>query len=205
MPGGCATVKWDAEAIEPKSATLIEGGVLNDYQTNREQAAWLAPYYHAVGRPVRSHGYAASASALTIPAQQRPNLIITPAKTEVTMVDMIRDVKNGVAIVDGNNGRIGVTTDWQARMGQIGPSNSNPCMREIVNGKLGTFLGGDAMLSFSAPTLWKNLAALGGPASVGTWGLSDTKGQPAQTTFHSVRAVPALFRRVVLMDSSRGL
>ena len=34
---------WDDEGVPADKWLLIEKGIFNDYQTTREQAAWIAP------------------------------------------------------------------------------------------------------------------------------------------------------------------
>ena len=55
-PHGLTTVPWDDEGVACQAFPLITKGVLvDDYQTTREQAAWLAPWYTQHGLPIQSH------------------------------------------------------------------------------------------------------------------------------------------------------
>lgn len=194
-PTQLATVKWDDEGVEPQPFTLIKGGVLTDFQTTREQAAWLAPYYHAQGRSVRSNGCAAAEDAHRITMQHMPNLALEPNASQVSINDLIADVKDGYLVEGGNT-----FVDFQARNGLYWPDN----MREIKNGKLGRCVGrGQAAVMFSSVDLWKNVKTVGGPQTQavrstsmyevgGEIGKQEvTKGQPQQQTNHSVRAAAA--------------
>src|SRR6266550_3180954 len=53
QPGGCATIGWDDDGVQPESFLIIKNGIFNDYQTSREQAPWLEEYYKKNNRPVR--------------------------------------------------------------------------------------------------------------------------------------------------------
>src|SRR5438067_177448 len=54
--GACATIGYDDEGVKPETFLIIKNGVVNDYQTTREQAAWLKWWYDQQGKPARSHG-----------------------------------------------------------------------------------------------------------------------------------------------------
>ena len=42
--GGCATCGWDDEAVPAFEWPIIENGIFVNYQTTREQAAWISQY-----------------------------------------------------------------------------------------------------------------------------------------------------------------
>jgi TldD protein len=192
MPRGTGTVKWDDEGVVPDDFALVNDGVLVDYQTTREQAGWLAPWYQKRGRPVQSHGCAAAQDATCITMAHAPNLVLEPGRQDLQFTDLIADTKRGFAVVGGSVG-----TDFQARTG-----TGRGTVREIVNGRLGSIVGG-LTFSFSAPQLWKKVVALGGASSAMQFALTDAKGQPSQSTPHSVRAVPAKITDVDFIDQMR--
>ena len=200
-PGELATVKWDEEGVEPEPFTLIKDGVLMDFQTTREQAAWLAPYYQQQGRPVRSHGCAAAQSAHVLPIQHMPNLSLEPSPSAMRLTDLVAEVPEGIFV---EHGEVVKSYDAEARTGLLSGT-----MREITNGRLGKVLVG-GQLQWDGQELWRQVKALGGPAtqmSVGrsaepSGGIRENrnfvnifdrfqKGQPAQATSHSIRAVAA--------------
>jgi TldD protein len=189
LVGGCATVKWDDESFVPDDFTLVKDGVLVDFQTTREQADWLAPYYKKINHPVKSHGCAGSESALTITMQHAPNLQLMPAATDTSFDALVADVKKGVAVMS-----VYVSMDQQQLNG-IG----YPSLRKIVDGKLGPYIMG-AGIQFRGPQMWKNLAAVGGAKETRWFGLNRGKGQPWQNTTHSVGAVPARINNVDVID-----
>jgi TldD protein len=191
-PGALATVKWDDEGVVPDEFTLIKDGTLVDYQTTREQAAWLAPWYRKQGTPVHSHGCASSQSALNFTLQRTPNLVLAPGKDSVSFADMIAGTKRGVAIFGGQ-----ATTDFQARNGW-----GTGTVRQITNGKLGPVLSYAGYL-FNSTELWKNVTAIGGPASVTSTVDQHYKGQPASTSGFSISAVPLSVKDMSIIDTSR--
>lgn len=215
-PRELATVKWDDEGVEPQPFTLIKDGILTDFQTTREQAAWLAPYYQQHGIAVRSHGCAAAESAQLITMQHMPNLSLEPSASvgaaAIRVEDLVADVQDGILVEHGQV----IESDFQARTGLLGGS-----MREIKNGRLGKTLTGGAVL-FTSEDLWKAIKAVGGPATqavIGTtqygsglgFGIVESmethqlhgKGEPSQVTSHSVRAVAATIANQPLIDPSR--
>jgi TldD protein len=181
--------------------------VLTDYQTTREQAAWLAPYYTKVGRPVRSNGCAASEDALAITLQQVPNLVLEPSMSGGRLDDLVSKAKTGLLL---EGGRI-VQMDSQARHGLLGGT-----VREITDGRLGPLIQGGAVL-FDTTDFWKNVTAIGGAATTAVLPFSQypyggergqafhlpVKGQPAQASSYSVQAVAATITNQSLIIPNR--
>jgi TldD protein len=195
MERGLATVQWDDEGVVPDEFPLVEHGVLLDYQTTREQAPWLAPWYHKEGRPVRSHGCASADSALAITMQHTPNLVLEPGTEGLSFDDMVRDTKKGLAVMSAD-----IQTDFQCRNGSGLPQKTS--VREIVNGKLGAVVTGLGFL-FNTTELWKNLVALGGPQSMAQYPFTASKGEPKQNMYFSVKAVPAKITKLSFIDPTR--
>ena len=215
-PQELATVKWDAEGVTPEPYPLIQDGVLVDFQTTREQAAWLAPYYTKQGKPVRSHGCAAAEDAHFLPMQQLPNLALTPNPSAVRVEDLIADVKDGLFLEGCKVSEL----DAQARTGLLDEGyQGRGRMREIKNGRLGKVVQGGSVF-FTSQTLWKAITAIGGPTTEAVIGVSQFgnpidrtmsglnhlqfgKGQPLQLTSHSVRGVAATIPDQPLIDPAR--
>jgi TldD protein len=193
MEGGLATVKWDDEGVEPETFPIIQHGALADYQTTREQAEWLASWYTAQHRPVRSHGCAGAESALSIPMQFTPNLTLAPGTSDVGLDALIAGTTRGL-LLDG-----AVASDFQSRSGTGGGM-----FREIVNGKLGAVVDGAGLL-FDSTQVWKGLKALGGPSSRATLDVVGVKGQPSQAYQYSVSAVPGVIANAAIVDLTKPL
>jgi TldD protein len=186
-------VKWDDEGVVPDEFTLVKDGILVDYQTTRDQVAWLAPYYEKAGRPMRSHGCAMASDASQITMQNLPNLQMMPDTRETSFTDLVTGTKKGVALLDVAF----IMMDPQQLNGTVVGT-----VREIKNGKLGRVLNGAALV-FRAPELWKSLDAIGGASSTCWSGRMSFKGQPMQQTMHSVGAVPARFKNAGITDFTR--
>jgi TldD protein len=192
MPKGLATVKWDDEGVEPNAFAIVDNGILVDYQTTREQAAWLTNWYTKQGQPIRSHGCALGMSALKVPLQRTPNLSILPGQASITFDDLVANTKRGIALTNA-----GVRMDFQSRDGTLVGT-----MREIINGKLGAFIDGGGIL-FDSTEIWKKLHALGGPSSRGQFPSANVKGEPAAIAGFSVAAVPGSFKDLAVVDMRR--
>lgn len=206
-PGQLATVKWDTEGVIPDDFTLIHNGVLTDYQTTREQAAWLKPYYQKAGKPIRSHGCATADTALCTPLQQTPNLALVAAATNTTLADLVANVENGVLITHGE-----ATADFQVQTGVLQGS-----MQEIKHGRVRAWLNGGAII-FNTLELWKNVTAVGGHATsmtvASSWypyppefqrlmGSYPVKGQPPQRSSASIQAPAAMITSQAIVDLRR--
>lgn len=192
MPRGVGTVKWDDEGVEPDDFTLVKDGVLMDYQTTRDQAEWLRPWYEKHGTPVHSHGCAGADQALNIPIQHTPNLVLEPGPHDVGFTELVGDIQHGLAVLGA-----GVRTDYQQRTG-----TGTGVVREIVNGQLGMVVANLGFL-FNTIRLWKSVMAVGGFKSALQYVSADRKGQPVQSAPYSVRAVPAKLRNVDFIDLKR--
>lgn len=221
-PKELATVKWDDEGVEPEPFTLVKDGILVDFQTTREQAAWLAPYYQQHHLAVRSHGCAVAESAHDIPIQQMPNLSLEPSTSTLRLEDLVADVKAGILL----EGMYCTQMDSQARTGwlatNVQDSVTPGSMREIRNGKVGKQLR-DGVIMFSSPELWKAVNAVGGPATQARNSFSPslvdqvalvlglgpsayvqrTKGEPRQQTSYSVRAAAATISNQSVINPRR--
>ena len=201
-PAALATVQWDDEGVTPTPFTLVKQGVLMDFQTTREQAAWLAPYYQKAGRPLSSRGCASAEDAHSITLQHMPNLSLEPNPSTIGLNDLIADVNHGVLIEGGGIDSL----DFQARNGILSGR-----MRKIQNGRLGPNLRGGAVL-FNTQPLLKKIVTVGGAATQldqhwsqydVLYGDARSKGQPPQRTSHSVRAAAATIADQSIIDPAR--
>jgi len=192
MPGCAATVQWDDEGVVPRETTLITDGILTDYQTTREAASWLAPYYQQHGTSVVSNGCAGMYEATDFMRQHSPNLVMRPGPHALSFADLVKNTKRGLAIVGG---------DWFVDQQLLNGTGSGEIVYEIVNGKLvGTISG--AQVVYRSPNFWKGLVALGGATNAqtfGHWRVRDSY----RGTFHSITAVPVLITGVAVTDLTR--
>jgi TldD protein len=206
MPGGVATVKWDEEGVAPVEQALVTKGILTDFQTTRESASWLAPYYQKVGRAVRSSGGASASEATLIPRARNANYVLAPDPAhDATFNDLVAQVKRGYAF-KGTSAR----SDFQVLNGVLDNTEVHTgLVCEIVNGKLGQAVPG-AQLAYRAPEFWKNVTALGGARSaldVGSRYLNVPENSRRQwncmfSNGCTIRAVPALITQQAIADSN---
>jgi TldD protein len=196
-----ATIGWDDEGVVPEAFPLVQEGVLVDYETTREQAAWLAPWYGKQGQPVRSHGCAGSTDALTLPMQHTPNLTLAPGKEAVGLEELVASLDHGVVVESFNGGGYpNLNMDFQVLTGFGGPNR----VTEVRQGKRVAQLGGDGGVEFRSPELWKHVKALGGAQSVERlYEFTSKKGEPEQQARYSVSAVPALITDVAFTNVAR--
>ena len=192
-PGGLATVRWDDEGVEPEEYDVIKDGVLVDYHTTRELAGELSEWYGRSGRPVRSHGCAASESGLSVNMLHPPNVEMLPGKEPNSLDDLVSGLKKGLVLCGG-----AVTVDRQQLNGEINAE----MVYEVRDGKRVKFIHSAEAL-FRAPELWKSLKAIGGPGTEYWSGAMVYKGQPVQQCRFGAGAVPGYFEKVAVTDRMR--
>lgn len=198
-PAELATVHWDEEGMIPIDTPLIQDGVLVDFQTTREQAAWLAPYYQQHHRTVRSNGCAAAEDAHYITLQHPPNFAMTPSRGATTVEDVVANVTNGIFIEGGTVFQM----DAQVRNGLLSGG-----MRQIKNGRVGAATSGGAIL-FNTRDLWKNVTAIGGPKTQNVVAMAAgaggrRKGEPAQSVAsHTISAPAAMITNQALINPAK--
>lgn len=194
MPRGAATVGWDDEGVVPDTITLIDQGILTDFQTTRESARWLAPYYAKRDGVVRSHGGATCGYVNRPPEQGPSNLVLAPSAHDVSFDDLVSGVTRGFAVLSGNS-----YADPQA----LNAESHGELVYEIVKGKLGRVIG-DAVILTRAPEFWKSLTTLGGASTVGAFGLDRSRWWD-QSTPHTVSTPAALFTNVAVTTDGRRI
>ena len=196
LPKGIATARWDEEGVETGAFDLISKGTLVDYQTTREQAHWLAPWYAKQGKAVQSHACAAVSSAIDMPLQFSPNLVMEPGTDAGGFNELVASVPKGLALIDGF-----AAMDFQSRTGLAMPT-FNGYWREIVDGKLGDFVESAAM-SFSSSELWKTLLRIGDAKSQDSTAYKESKGEPKQPWSLTVAAVPTVFKDGAIINPNK--
>ncbi len=195
QPGACATVGFDDEGVVPEDFLIIKDGVLNDYQTTREQASWLKWWYDKQGRPTRSHGCSYGDAWSSVQFQRMPNVSVLPGPKEQSYEDIIAATDRGIAIVgDGS-----FSIDQQRYNAQFG----GQLFYEIKGGKITGMLK-DVAYQMRTPEFWNALDMLGGKASY-MLGASffDGKGQPGQSNAVSHGCPPTRHRQINVINTGR--
>ncbi|MEO7714353.1 MAG: TldD/PmbA family protein [Gemmatimonadaceae bacterium] len=193
--GGCSTIGWDDDGVKPDEFLIIKEGVVNDYQTTREQAPMLDWWYTSQKRPVRSHGCSHGDNWSSVQFQRMPNVSQLPGAKEQGWDDLIAATDRGIGIVgDGS-----FSIDQQRYNAQFG----GQLFYEIKGGKVVGMLK-DVAYQIRTPEFWNALDMIGGRASY-EMGASffDGKGQPAQSNAVSHGCVPSRFRNINVINTGR--
>jgi TldD protein len=195
QPGGCATIGYDDEGVEPEDFLIIRNGIFNDYQTTREQANWLKWWYDRQGRPVRSHGNSNADSWGTVQFQRMPNVSLMPGERDIGWDDLIAATDRGIAIVgDGS-----FSIDQQRYNAQFG----GQVFYEVRGGKIVGMLK-DVAYQMRTPDFWNAMDMIGGKASYALGSaFNDGKGQPSQSNAVSHGCVPSRFRQIDVINTGR--
>ena len=193
--GGCSTIGWDDDGVKPDEFLIIKNGVVNDYQTTREQAPMLDWWYASQKRPVRSHGCSHGDNWSSVQFQRMPNVSLLPGDKEQGWDELIAATDRGIAIVgDGS-----FSIDQQRYNAQFG----GQLFYEIKGGKIVGQLK-DVAYQMRTPDFWNAMDMIGGRKSY-EMGASffDGKGQPGQVNAVSHGCVPSRFRNINVINTGR--
>ena len=193
--GGCSTIGWDDDGVKPDEFLIIKNGIVNDYQTTREQAPMLDWWYATQKRPVRSHGCSHGDNWSSVQFQRMPNVSLLPGEKEQGWDDLIAATDRGIAIVgDGS-----FSIDQQRYNAQFG----GQLFYEIKGGKVVGMLK-DVAYQMRTPDFWNAMDMIGGRKSY-EMGASffDGKGQPGQVNAVSHGCVPSRFRNINVINTGR--
>jgi TldD protein len=196
-PGALSTVGYDDEGVQPRDYLIVKDGVLNDLQTTREQAPWLANWYRARDEEVRSHGNSYAQSWADVQFQRMPNINLLPHPTrDVPLDELFSGVENGI-LIDGDGS---FSIDQQRYNAQFG----GQAFYEIVDGKVGDMLK-DVAYQIRTPEFWQAMDLMGGPSTNGSGGaFGDGKGQPAQSNAVSHACPPTRHRDITVINTGRS-
>ncbi|MBL0171611.1 MAG: TldD/PmbA family protein [Gemmatimonadaceae bacterium] len=193
--GGLSTIGWDDDGVKPDEFLIIKNGMLNDYQTTREQAPWLRWWYEKNGRPVRSHGCAYAQGWDNVQFQRMPNVSLLPGEKDLKIDDLVSATDRGILI----SGDGSFSIDQQRFNAQFGGQTYH----EIKGGKIVGVLK-DVAYQIRTPDFWNSLDMIGGKSSYTLGGsFFDGKGQPAQVNAVSHGSPPARFKNVNIINTGR--
>ncbi len=193
--GGLSTIGYDDDGVRPDTFLIVKNGVLNDYQTTREQAPWLRWWYEKQGRPAASHGCSYAQGWDNVQFQRMPNVSLMPGERDLSQNDLVAATDRGILIVgDGS-----FSIDQQRYNAQFG----GQVFYEIKGGKIAGQLK-DVAYQIRTPDFWNSLDMLGGRSSYRLGGsFFDGKGQPGQVNAVSHGSPPARFRNVNVINTGR--
>jgi TldD protein len=197
QPGGLATIGYDDDGVAPDEFLLIKNGILDDYQTTREQASWLQWWYDKTGRPTRSHGCSYAQDWSNVQFQRMPNVSLLPGERNLTWKDLIAATDRGIAIIGSGS--------WSIDQQRYNAQFTGQLFYEIKGGQVVGMLR-DVAYQFRTPEFWNSLRQLGGVGSYELWGtFIDGKGEPVQTNAVSHGCVPAVFAQVNVINTGRNV
>ncbi len=189
--GALASTGWDDEGVAADQWLLIENGVFKDYQTTREQAAWIADLTGVQ----RSHGCSYAQTWADVQFQRMPNVSLLPGTRDLVADDLIAATERGIFI----KGRGAYSIDQQRYNFQFG----GQVFYEIRGGRLAGMLK-DVTYQARTPEFWNAMDLIGGPRSYFLGGsFNDGKGQPGQSNAVSHGCPPARFRNVAVINTGR--
>ena len=193
QPRALATTGWDHEGVPAQEWDIVKDGVFVNYQTTREQAAWISELTgidHSLGC-----SYAESWS--DVPFQRMPNVNLMPGEEDLSIEDVIAETDRGIYIM----GRGSYSIDQQRYNFQFG---GQVCY-EIRNGRITGMLDGVAYQS-RTPDFWNALERLGGPSTYHLGGTPrDGKGQPGQVNAVTHGCPVARFRQIPVINTGRAV
>jgi TldD protein len=190
QPDSLARVQWDDEGVAPDEWLLVEKGIFRDYQTTREQAAWIADLTGVK----RSHGCSFAQSWGDVQFQRMPNVSLMPGTQDISLDDIVADTKRGIIFKNRGSSSI----DQQRYNFQF----SGQVAYDVRDGKI-TGMVRNAAYQSRTPDFWNSMDMIGGQASYWLGGtFSDGKGEPGQVNSVSHGCPPARFRGVNIISTA---
>ena len=188
--GGCATTGWDDEGVPAEAWPIIKDGIFVDYQTTREQAAWISQHTGID----RSHGCSYGQDWESMPFQRMPNVSMLPGEENLSEDDVIAATERGILV----EGRGSYSIDQQRYNIQFG----GQVFWEIRNGRKFQLLRDVAYVG-RTPEFWNSLDVIGGPQTyfLGA-SFGDAKGQPIQVNAVSHGCPISLFRDIDIINTA---
>ncbi len=188
--GGGATVGFDDEGVPAEAWPIIKDGIFVDYQTTREQAAWISDLTGIT----RGHGCSYGQTWARIPFQRMPNVSLMPGEDNYSEEDVIAATDHGI-FIEGNGS---YSIDQQRYNFQF----AGQVFWEIKNGKKHRMLRDVAYVG-RTPEFWNSLAMIGGEQTyeLGTT-FGDAKGQPGQSNAVSHGCPISLFRNATILNTA---
>jgi TldD protein len=186
QPAGLATVAYDDEGVPAQKWHLVKDGVFVDWQTTRDLAA-------ATGQK-KSYGCLHADSWGSVPFPRMPNVSLEPAKENVSLDNLLADVKDGIMI----HGRGSYSIDQQRYNFQFGGQT----FWEVKNGRVGGMLR-DVAYQSRTTDFWGACDALGGQGTYALGGsFNDGKGEPTQSNAVSHGCPIARFRQINVLNTA---
>ena len=182
---GLASIGYDTEGVAAQSWDLVRDGVFVGYQLDRVFARRL-------GKD-RSNGCSYADSAHHVPIQRMPNVSLQPGTDNLSTVDLITRVQDGIYIVGDKS--------WSIDMQRYNFQFTGQRFFRIRDGRLDGQVR-DVAYQATTTDFWNSMEAVGGPS---TWVLGGAfncgKAQPGQVAAVSHGCPSALFRGVNVLNT----
>jgi TldD protein len=189
--GSLSHVAWDDEGVPADRWLVIEGGIVKDYQTTREQVVRI----QKLTGVTRSHGCSFAESWKAVQFQRMPNISLLPADRDISLDDIVAATDRAVLIKDSGS--------WSIDHQRYNFQFSGQAFYEVRNGKIIGMLK-DVAYQSNTPVFWKSMDMIGGKSSYWMGGaFNDGKGEPSQISSVSHGCVPARFRNVTILNTAR--
>ena len=189
--GSLARVAWDDEGVAADQWLIIEKGIFKDYQTTREQAAWISKLTGVT----KSHGCSFADSWSSVQFQRMPNVSLMPAERDVSLDEIIGSTDRGIMITNRGS--------WSIDHQRYNFQFSGQIFHEIRGGKIVGMLK-DVAYQANTPQFWNSMDMIGGKSTYWLGGsFGDGKGEPGQSNSVSHGCVPARFRGVNIINTGR--
>ncbi len=190
--GSLARVAWDDEAVAADKWLIIDKGIFKDYQTTREQTAWISKLTGVK----HSHGCSFADSWDSVQFQRMPNVSLLPGDKDIGLNDIVAATDRGIVVKNRGS--------WSIDHQRYNFQFSGQVFYEVKGGKITGMLK-DVAYQANTPVFWNSMDMIGGPKSYWMGGsFGDGKGEPAQSNSVSHGCPPARFRNVNIVSTGRG-
>ena len=192
QPDSLSRVAWDDEGVPAEEWMIVDKGIFKDYQTTREQAAWIADLTGVR----RSHGCSFAQSWGDVPFQRMPNVSLLPGARDIGLDEIVADTQKGVIVKNRGS--------WSIDQQRFNFQFSGQVAYEVRNGKITGMLK-DVAYQSRTPEFWNSMDLIGGQRSYWLGGsFGDGKGEPGQSNSVSHGCPPARFRNVNIVNTGRA-
>jgi TldD protein len=186
-----ARCAWDDEGVAADKWLIVEKGIFKDYQTTREQAAWISKLTGVN----KSHGCSFADSWDSVQFQRMPNISLLPGDQDIGLDEIIAATDRGIVIKNRGS--------WSIDHQRYNFQFSGQVFYEVKGGKITGMLK-DVAYQANTPVFWNSMDMIGGPKSYWLGGsFGDGKGQPSQSNSVSHGCPPARFRNVTIVNTGR--
>ena len=116
---------WDDEGVPADQWLIIEKGMFKDYQTTREQVAWI----QKLTGVNTSHGCSFRASrGAAVQFQRMPNISLLPGDRDISLDDIVAATDRGILIRNSGS--------WSIDHQRYNFQFSGQAFHEVRNGKI---------------------------------------------------------------------